>query len=133
MKIGTCSWKFPEWRWIYGESGEEKGFNHLEHYSQFYSAVEIDQWFWSLFASGAKLPNTETVKIYADSVPDDFLFTVKAPNSITLTHHYAKQSSRYEHMTNQPNPHFLDIDLLKRFLDTLEAMESKLGPVMFQF
>jgi uncharacterized protein YecE (DUF72 family) len=66
-------------------------------------------------------------------VPDDFIFTVKALNAITLTHHYAKQSSRYKHIANQPNPHFLNIDLLKRFLETLQPMGNKLGPVMFQF
>ena len=134
LRIGTCSWKYDSWKGlIYEAEKDYKPFDYLIDYAKHYNTVEIDQWFWSLFPSGAKLPNIETVKIYSDSVPDDFLFTVKVPNSITLTHHYAKQSSRYKNIANQPNPHFLNMDLLKRFLETLQAMENKLGPVMFQF
>jgi uncharacterized protein YecE (DUF72 family) len=38
------------------------------------------------------LPNPKVVREYAASVPDDFLFNIKVPNSITLTHHYKKKS-----------------------------------------
>lgn len=134
LRIGTCSWKYDSWKGlIYEAEKDYKPYDYLIDYAKHYNTVEIDQWFWSLFPSGAKLPNIETVKIYSDSVPDDFIFTIKAPNAITLTHHYAKQSSRYKHIANQPNPHFLNIDLLKRFLEILQAMGNKLGPVMFQF
>jgi len=134
LRIGTCSWKYDSWKGlIYEAEKDYRPYDYLIDYAKHFNTVEIDQWFWSLFPSGAKLPNVETVKIYSDSVPDDFLFTVKAPNSITLTHHYTKQSSNYKHIANQPNPHFLNIELLKRFLETLQAMENKLGYVMFQF
>lgn len=134
LRIGTCSWKYDSWKGlIYEAEKDYKPYDYLTDYAKHYNTVEIDQWFWSLLPSGAKLPNIETVKTYSDSVPDNFLFTIKTPNSITLTHHYAKQSSRYKHVANQPNPHFLNIDLLKQFLETLQAMENKLGPVMFQF
>ena len=73
------------------------------------------------------------VQLYAGSVPDDFLFTVKVPNSITLTHYYAKQPAALKGYANRPNPHFLDVELLSRFLEALEPMRDKLGPVMFQF
>jgi len=72
------------------------------------------------------------VKSYADSVPDNFLFTVKAPNSVTLTHFYAKQPSAYREYANRRNPNFLNVDLLNRFLDILKPMKGKLGPIMFQ-
>jgi uncharacterized protein YecE (DUF72 family) len=134
LRVGTCSWKYDSWKGlIYETEKDYKPYDYLIDYAKYFNTVEIDQWFWSLFPSGAKLPNIETVKIYADSVPNDFIFTIKAPNAITLTHHYAKQSSRYKQFANQPNPHFLDIDLLKRFLETLQPMGNKLGPVMFQF
>ena len=134
LRVSTCSWKYDYWKGlIYEAEKDYKPYDYLRDYVKHYTTVEIAQWFWSLFPSGAKLPNIETVKIYSDSVPDDFLFTIKAPNSITLTHHYAKQSSRYKNIADQPNPHFLKIDLLKRFLETLQAMGNKLGSVMFQF
>jgi uncharacterized protein YecE (DUF72 family) len=134
LKIGTCSWKYDSWKGlIYEAEKDYRPYDYLIDYAKHYNTVEIDQWFWSLFPTGAKLPDIETVKIYSDSVPDDFIFTVKAPNSITLTHHYPKQTSCNKHIANQPNPHFLNIDILKRFLETLQPLKNKLGPVMFQF
>ena len=134
LKIGTCSWKYDSWKNLVYDPAKKYGpHDYLADYAKFFNTVEIDQWFWSLFPTGAKLPNAETVKIYSESGPDDFLFTVKAPNSITLTHYYAKQPSRHQQAANKPNDYFLDADLLKRFLDILQPMGKKLGPIMFQF
>ena len=134
LRIGTSSWKYDSWKGlVYDSDKKYKPEDYLSDYSQYYNTVEVDQWFWSLFPTGAKLPKKEDVKSYAENVPDDFLFTVKAPNSITLTHYYAKQSKAYKDYANQPNKYFLNIDLLKRFLDSLEPMGNKLGPIMFQF
>ena len=88
LRIGTCSWKYDSWAGIIYSA--KSGINYLEEYSKHYNTVEIDQWFWSLFNDAAKLPDERTVKEYNDSVPDDFKFTIKVPNSITLTHHYSK-------------------------------------------
>jgi len=134
FRIGTCSWKYDSWKGlIYDAEKNYEPNDYLKDYAEHYNTVEIDQWFWSLFPTGAKLPNPETVKIYSESVPNDFLFTVKAPNAITLTHYYAKQSSQYQHVANKPNGYFLDVNLLKRFLELLQPMGKKLGPIMFQF
>lgn len=134
LRIGTCSWKYDSWKGLVYDPDRKYGSrDYLPDYAKFFNTVEIDQWFWSLFPQGAKLPDSETVRIYADSVPDDFMFTVKVPNSITLTHYYAKQPPALKKYANRPNPHFLDIELLNRFLDTLEPMRKKLGPIMFQF
>ena len=134
LRIGTCSWKYDSWKGlIYDPDKKYSPHHYLTDYARHYNTVEIDQWFWSLFGAGVKLPDPRTVETYSESVGDDFLFTVKAPNSITLTHHYAKQSARNWHLANKPNPHFLNVDLLKQFLEILEPMADKLGPVMFQF
>lgn len=134
LRIGTCSWKYNSWKGlIYNPEKKYGSYDYLADYARYFNTVEIDQWFWSLFPKGAKLPDSETVRRYADSVPDDFLFTVKAPNSITLTNYYAKQTPALKTFANRPNPHFLDVELLNRFLETLEPMRDKLGPIMFQF
>ena len=39
------------------------------------------------------LPEPKVVKEYADSVPEDFAFSIKVPNSITLTYHYKKEKT----------------------------------------
>jgi uncharacterized protein YecE (DUF72 family) len=134
LRIGTCSWKYDSWKGlIYNPEKNYKPNDYLRDYAKHYNTVEIDQWFWSLFPQGVKLPNPTTVKRYADSVPDDFVFTVKVPNSITLTHYYSKQPPASKDYANSPNSYFLDVDLLNRFLETLEPMRDKLGPIMFQF
>jgi hypothetical protein len=62
-------------------------------------------------------------------VPDDFLFSVKVPNAITLTHFYANQHRTHREYANRPNEHFLSIELFRSFLATLTPMASKLGPL----
>lgn len=126
--IGTCSWKYDSWEGlIYPKT---KPFNYLEEYSRHYKTVEVDQWFWSLYAGDeVVLPKSSVVQEYADSVPDDFKFGLKVPNSITLTHHYKKGK-------NGPlvaNPQYLSIDLMLRFLESIEPLSGNLGPLMFQF
>jgi uncharacterized protein YecE (DUF72 family) len=138
LHIGTCSWKYPEWSkvGIYPTEYDSQSGNFLEHYSKFFNTVEIDQWFWSLYTPKfVRLPSPRIAKQYADAVPEGFLFTVKAPNSITLTHFYTKgaQAKQYPEYAGQPNEHFLDPDLARKFLKTLEPMGEKLGPIMFEF
>ena len=134
LRIGTCSWKYDSWKeLIYDPDKRYSPDDYLPDYANYLRTVEIDQWFWSLFATSARLPDPGVVRRYAESVPDDFRFTVKAPNAITLTHYYARQPKGSEHLANEPNPHVLSLDLLQRFLEILEPMHNKLGPVMFQF
>ncbi len=134
LRIGTCSWKYDSWKGlVYDAEKQYSPYDYLTDYARFFNTVEIDQWFWSLFPQGAKLPDSQMVRLYADSVPDDFLFTVKAPNSITLTNYSAKQPPALKGYANRQNPYFLDVGLLNRFLETLEPMRDKLGPIMFQF
>lgn len=134
LRIGTCSWKFDSWRGLYYESGKKyRPDDYLPDYAKHLNSVEIDQWFWSLFPGRVKLPEPGTARVYAKSVPDDFIFSVKALNSLTLTHFYAKQPVRYESFAGQPNVHFLDNDLLNKFLERLAPLSEKIGPIMFQF
>ncbi len=134
LRLGTCSWRYDSWKGLVYDKGKTYRPNdYLPDYARTFGSVEVDQWFWSLFPGGPRLPDPSVARLYAKSVPDDFVFTVKAPNSLTLTHHYAKQTPANAALANTPNPHFLDRDLLCRFLEALSPLESKLGPVMFQF
>ncbi len=134
LRIGTCSWKYDDWTGlIYDPEKTYSPNDYLPDYAKHFSTVEIDQWFWSLFPAEIKLPDPEIVQIYSDSVPNDFLFSVKVPNAITLTHHYSRQPVKHKDYADKPNDHFLDVDLLKRFLEILQPLGKKLGPVMFQF
>ncbi len=127
LRIGTCSWKYDSWRGIVYSSKQK--INYLEEYSARYNTVEIDQWFWSLFDDIVRLPEESTVKDYNSLVPDDFKFTIKVPNSITLTHYYPSKNIK----GLKENPNFLNLDLFDQFLNSLQPMSSKVGAIMFQF
>ena len=158
LRIGTCSWKFPSWVGLvystpegaapdpsalpeeaplFAPLREEAGTkadrapvaSYLVEYARQYNTVEIDQWFWSLFGrEKVSLPKPDDVAAYQAAVPEDFRFTVKAPNSITLTHFYTKGEEPLVE-----NPHFLSADLAERFLQLLTPLHPLLGPIMFQF
>ena len=125
--IGTCSWKFDAWRGLV-YSGPPAGY--LAEYAQRYGCVEIDQWFWSLFGpQKVALPQAKAVSEYAASVPEGFRFGVKLPNALTLTHLHPERKT-------DPlvvNPHFLSVELLGQFMERLEPLRGKLGPLMLQF
>ncbi len=126
--IGTCSWKYPSWEGlVYSSKAPE---NYLQEYAQKYKSVEIDQWFWSLFGvDKIVLPKSSVVEEYAASVPSEFRFVIKAPNSLSLTHLYKQYSSG----KLQSNPHFLSPDLYGSFLHTLEPMAANIGAISLQF
>jgi uncharacterized protein YecE (DUF72 family) len=134
LRVGTCSWKYDSWKGlVYDAEKSYRPDDYLADYARHYSTVEIDQWFWSLFPSGVRLPDAAVARRYAANVPDDFVFTVKAPNALTLTHHYARQSVKDAAFANRPNEHFLDLALLEQTLARLKPLGGKLGSLMFQF
>lgn len=129
IRIGTCSWKYPGWTGsVYSVFAQPA--DYLREYAAKYDTVEVDQWYWSLFGPDkVVLPQPETVAEYAAAVPVGFRFGIKLPDALTLTHH--RPRSKAEALV--PNPHFLSVDLLHAFLERLEPMRGKLGPMMLQF
>jgi uncharacterized protein YecE (DUF72 family) len=134
LRVGTCSWKYDSWKGlVYDEGKPYRPGDYLADYARHFRSVEVDQWFWSLFPGGVRLPEPGTVREYAAAVPDDFVFSVKAPNSLTLTHFYKKETASGGTFAGRENEQFLSGELLSRFLETLAPLGRKLGPVMFQF
>ena len=128
LRFGTCSWKYDSWKGIVYSDINPK--NYLKEYSEKFDTVEIDQWFWSLFQpSKVVLPQKRVVEEYKQSVPEKFLFTVKVPNALTLTHFYPE--SKVDQLN--PNPHFLSLDLFNRFLTSIDPIIKQIGCLIFQF
>ena len=128
LRIGTCSWKYKSWQGLVYSQEDEV--NYLQEYSKHFQTVEVDQWFWSLFKGNTvALPKPEVIKEYAASVPPGFIFSIKVPNSITLTHHYTKMKGA----PLVPNPYFFSTQLMEKFLQTLEPLGDHIGPLIFQF
>ena len=128
LRLGTCSWKYDSWKGIVYSDTNPK--NYLKEYSKKFNTVEIDQWFWSLFPpSKVVLPQKKVVEEYNKSVPPDFRFTIKVPNSITLTHFY--KDSKEDQL--KPNPFFLSVEVFEEFLDSIEPIKNQVGCLIFQF
>ena len=128
LRLGTCSWKYDSWKGIVYSDTNPK--NYLKEYSKKFNTVEIDQWFWSLFTpSKVVLPQKKVVEEYNKSVPPDFRFTIKVPNSITLTHFY--KDAKEDQL--KPNPFFLSVEVFEEFLNLIEPIKNQLGCLIFQF
>jgi len=128
IRFGTCSWKYDSWQGILYSDSKNK--NYLKEYSQKFNTVEVDQWFWSLFQPArVVLPQKSVVEEYKKCVPADFLFTIKVPNSITLTHFY--KDSKEDVL--KPNPFFLSAELFDDFLHSIEPIKKQVGCLIFQF
>ena len=132
LYLGTCSWNYPEWQeiGIYSQK-QSKHYQYLPEYAEHFNSTEVDQWFWSLESPElVRLPKQEDVEAYARLTPDRFKFTVKAPNSITLTHFYKQAPKEF---AEKPNPHFLSKKLMTAFIRSLAPLGEKVGVIMFEF
>ncbi len=105
--IGTSGWHYPHWKGrLY--PGDLPRSEWLKAYADHFSAVEVNNSFY-------RLPDAITVEEWAAAVPEDFLFAVKAPRTIT---HLKKLRNCKE-----------SLDL---FLDRIQAFGDRLGPILFQ-
>jgi uncharacterized protein YecE (DUF72 family) len=120
MFVGTCSWKYPSWAGlVYSRAA---GINYLAEYAARYATVEVDQWFWTL-------PEIPIAAEYAAATPEDFRFTIKLPNALSLTHFYRRKGET----GLRPNPEFLSPALFEDVLARLEPLHSRIGMLMLQF
>ncbi|WP_431258490.1 DUF72 domain-containing protein [Roseateles chitinivorans] len=127
IRLGTSSWSYPGWQGIvwagrHGESNLSR--NGLTAYAQqpLHRAVSIDRGFYqSLTAS--------QYERYAQLVPEDFRFTVKAPSVITDA-----QVRSEDGRGRQANTAFLDPRLaVQEFLaPAMEGLGARIGALVFQ-
>jgi uncharacterized protein YecE (DUF72 family) len=83
--------------------------DYLTCYATKFNTVEVDSTFY-------RTPSVATVSGWARKVPDGFLLAAKVPQLIT-----------HEKVLQDCN------DDLLHFLDTMDLMGTKLGPLLFQF
>jgi uncharacterized protein YecE (DUF72 family) len=106
--VGTSGYGYKEWKGkFYPEkiSPEEM----LRFYAERLGAVEINNTFY-------RMPKENVLASWAEQVPHDFVFALKAPQVIT-------------HLKRLKNVD-AEIEYLFR---ALSVMDGKLGPVLFQF
>jgi uncharacterized protein YecE (DUF72 family) len=106
--VGASGYGYKEWKGVFYPpkiSPKEM----LRFYSERFSAVEINNTFYHM-------PTEKILMSWADQVPDDFIFAVKAPQVLT----HVKRLKNVEPET-------------KYLFNTLSVLSGKLGPVLFQF
>ncbi len=106
--LGTMGFGYQQWVGAFYPAGMTKK-NFLAHYSQHFSAVEIDSTFYGI-------PRASTVQKWTAVTPDDFTFCLKTPKSIT--HAPTLETGVAEMQT---------------FLEIVSALGDKLGVVLIQF
>jgi uncharacterized protein YecE (DUF72 family) len=107
FRIGTSGYSYSAWKGrFYPEKLRNK--EMLRFYSEKFSTVEINNTFY-------KMPTKELIESWVDEVAKDFIFAVKAPQ--TITHHQRLKGSQAT---------------LTELLALVAGMGKKLGPLLFQ-
>jgi uncharacterized protein YecE (DUF72 family) len=109
LHVGTSGWAYPAWKPVfYPEKLAQKKF--LQYYSGRLNAVEVNYSFRQFIKES-------TLQGWIAETPTDFMFCVKAHQSIT----------HIRRLKNADEP-------LKRFLESIQPLASagKLGPALFQ-
>ena len=133
--LGTSSWKYPGWRgmlydeqrYVWRGKFAETRFNAncLSEYAEVFKSVCVD-------AAYYKFPDRHYLAGLVSQVPEDFLFTFKVTDAITIKKY--SNLPRFGDRAGKPNEHFLDADLfLRGFLQPCEEFKKNIGLLMFEF
>ena len=106
--LGTSSFTAGGWAGTFYPKGL-KSSEYLTEYAKTFRCVEIDSSFYGT-------PAAATVQAWYRKTPEDFVFAAKAPKSIT--HEKVLKNCDAE---------------LDEFMERMELLEEKLGPLLLQF
>jgi len=109
--VGTCGFSYRDWVGPFYPLGT-KSADMLEYYARSFAAVEIDSTYYAI-------PKPELFARMAARTPERFIFTVKAPGSVT-------------HVPADADPQPSEIAAFAACLEPL-AKADKLGAVLAQF
>ena len=133
--IGTSSWKYPGWCGMLYESAryEYRGKlamsrferNCLEEYAKVFKTVSVD-------AAYYKFPERNFLEPIMGQVPDDFQFSFKVTDTITIKKF--PNLPKFGMRAGEINPDFLNAELFaEAFLKTCEPFRKKVGLLIFEF
>jgi uncharacterized protein YecE (DUF72 family) len=106
--IGTSGWSYRHWRGPFYPAAMSKGAEQLRFYAERFKTVEVNGTFYRLI-------EIETFRRWREQTPPEFVFACKG--SRYLTHmKRLKDAARG----------------VGRFFERVEALEDKLGPIVFQ-
>jgi uncharacterized protein YecE (DUF72 family) len=125
--LGTSSWSFPGWSMVFGKEYRESQLakSGLKAYAEhpLLNAVGLDRSFYAPLS-------VAQYSAYANDVPANFRFLVKAPDLIT-----GAQQRDEKGTPLQWNAHHLDASLAidQYIAPAVEGLGGKLGCLVFQF
>jgi len=108
IRVGTSAFTAEGWEGSFYPRGMKPA-DYLSYYATKFDTVEVDSTFY-------RTPALSTVKGWYAKTPPGFVFAVKVPQ--VITHEKVLRDCE---------------DDLSYFLKTMDALEEKLGPVLFQF
>jgi uncharacterized protein YecE (DUF72 family) len=108
LKAGTSGFAFKEWKGSFYPE-KMKDADMLSFYATKFPIVEINNTFY-------RLPKESVLAEWANQVPDDFIFSIKASQRIT---HFTRLKPE-------------SADIVDYLLKTTSVMGAKLGPILFQ-
>lgn len=107
LAVGTSGYAYKEWKGSFYPS-ELKPDGFLRWYASKFKSVEINATFY-------RMPTEKMLTAWAESVPEDFTFVLKAPQKIT---HQKRLKAAEEE--------------LQYFVRTAAVLGPRLGPALFQ-
>lgn len=131
LRLGTSSWSFPGWTGlVYAREAATEALARegLPAYARhpLLRMVGVDRTFYGPVPA-------ETFRAWAEAVPDDFRFLVKAHETLTLPRFPLHE--RYGARRGEESPTFLDPAYARDAViaPMLEGLGRKAGPLLFQF
>ncbi|MCB1066455.1 MAG: DUF72 domain-containing protein [Verrucomicrobiae bacterium] len=133
--LGTSSWRYPGWcgllydedRYLWGTHFSKKRFSEhcLEEYASVFPTVCVDATYYAL-------PKVAFIEGIASQVPEDFLFSFKVPDDITIK--TFPDTEAFGDRAGKANDLFLSAGLLNMgFLRRLEPIKDRVGALIFEF
>jgi uncharacterized protein YecE (DUF72 family) len=106
--IGTSGWSYKHWRGPFYPADMSKGAEQLRFYVERFDTVEVNGTFYRLI-------EVETFRRWREATPPHFVFACKGSRYLT-------------HMKRLKDA----AQGVGRFFERVEALEEKLGPIVFQ-
>jgi uncharacterized protein YecE (DUF72 family) len=106
--IGTSGWSYKHWRGPFYPSARGKGIDQLDFYADRFDTVEVNGTFYRLI-------EVDTFRRWREQTPPQFVFACKGSR-------YLSHMKRLKDAARG----------VGRFFERVEALEDKLGPIVFQ-
>ena len=106
--LGTSSWSSKDWEGVFYPPGTAPA-DYLSHYATRYRSVEVDSSFY-------RPPTLSMTRRWRQALPEGFLMAAKVPR--VITHEKGLVDCAED---------------LAEFLSSMDHLEDRLGPLLFQF